>query len=397
MTEYRFSFELSNRHRKAESPGLSVFDPTGRRSGSITLAAGNATILAPTIAEYCFEKIQRAECILTSGADVALINSRFTTWRGLNGWFVETPGVPPVVNFYTNAIGDPTIRDDFPVNGDRKDVLQITGAAAAALGDLTGPGNVEFHVDVSRTAYFSSPSYAQQSSSIVFDDFLDDMEFTLPNLAGVAAKRLKTIQNQGGGLVVLAETVNQKITVPSCCAALGFQRPFIVAADIGNGFGQIPALPANWTAAAFKPHPRLFVRPSNNTGWAIQHLGPAPIGNPPLTLDTDLFPALVARAPTHSAWRIGLDGTIKDVIIAHPANSDIRRPRDVWRKVWAPAIASDAAIDTFAYYFIGFAPNLTRAWYSRGVLSGLEYLDFAYCLDLFDSDGGTPLVQFPEI
>lgn len=397
MTEYRFTFELSNRRGKGESPGLSVFDPTGRRSGSITTAAGNHTILAPTIAEYCFEKIQRAECIITAGADVALINTRFTTWRGLNGWFVETPGVPPVINFYTNAVGDPTILEQ-PVFGDRKDVLQITGAAAAALGDLTGPGNIAFHVEVSKTDYFSSPSYAAQSSTMLFDDYLDDMEFPLPNLAPVALKRLKTIQNQGGGLVVLAETINQKISVPSCCAALPFGPPIIVAADVGNGFGQIPALAANWSAANFKPHPRVFIRPSNNTGWAIQHLGPSPIGNPtPLTSDVAVYPLLASRAPTHSAWRIGLDGCVKDVIIAHPANSDFRRPRDIWKNVWAPAIATDKAINTWAYYFVGLAPNFVRNWFSRGVVAGLEYLDFAYCLDLFDSDGGTPLVQFPEV
>lgn len=397
MTEYRFTFELSNRRGKGESPGLSVFDPTGRRSGFVTLPAGNSTILAPTIAEYCFEKIQKAECILTAGADVALIGTRFTTWRGLNGWFIETPGAPPVINFYTNAVGDPTILE-MPVFGDRKDVLQITGAAATALSDLSGPGNVVFNVDVSRTNYFSSPSYADQSSTIVFDDYLDDMVDALPNLAPVAAKRLKTLQGQGGGLIVLAETINQKISVTSCCAALPFGPPIIVAADIGNGFGQIPALPANWTAAVFKPHPRVFIRPSNTTGWAIQHLGPSPIGNPtPLTSDSAVYPILASRAPTHSAWRIGLDGTVKDVIIAHPANSDLRRPRDIWNKVWVPAISTEKAINTYAYYFVGLSPNFTRSWFSRGIVSGLEYLDFAYCLDLFDNDGGTPLVEFPEI
>lgn len=399
MTQYRFTFELSMRRGKGESPGLSVADPMARRSGTITLPAGNNTIIAPFNLEYCFEKIQRAEFVITAAADAANVGARATTWVGLGGWYIESAIVGTVANFFANGAGDPTIWET-DVNGDRKDVLQITGAAATALSDLTGPLTLSYETSVSRTNYFSSGAH-QQSSSILFDDYADDMlGDVLPNVASVCERRMKTIQNAGGGLLLLAENGNTKITVPSVCAALGFQQPIIVAADTGNGFGQIPVASANWTADTFKPHPRLFVRGANNTGWHIKHLGPSTVSNPtPITSDSaSLYPLLAARRPSHSAWRIGLDGCLMDVIVAHPPlPSDLRRPRDIWRGVWAPAIEKGAPLPIYGYYFVGIAPNLARNFYSRGILTGLDYLDWAYCLDEFDVDGGDPLIQFPEI
>lgn len=401
VTQTRFTFELNMRRGKGDSPGLSVADPMARRSGTITLPAGNNTIIAPFNLEYCFEKIQRAEFVITAATDAGIAGARCTTWVGLDGWYIErnVAGTPPA--FFANGAGDPTIWET-DVNGDRKDVLQVTGAAATALSDLTGPLTLSYETSVSRTNYFpTSPGSPQQSSPILFDDFADDMlGDVLPNLASVCIRRLKTIQNAGNGLLLLAEQGNQKITVPSVCAALGFQQPIIVNADIGIGFGQIPAASASWTVDTFKPHPRLFVRGANNTGWQIKQLAPSPISNPPpITSDTaNLYPLLATRRPSHSAWRIGLDGCLMDVIVAHPPlPSDLRRPRDIWRGVWAPAIESNTPLPIFSYYFIGIAPNLGRNFYSRGILTGLEYLDFAYCLDEFDVDGGNPLIEFPQI
>lgn len=397
MTEYRLTYELNHRREKSESPGLGVAGTVEHRAGQITLGAGPATIIELPLGAYTSQRLQRVELIITAGIGATLPGSRLTTWRGLNGWYVETPGAPPVINFYANAVGDPSIVL-LPVHSQRIDVLQITGAAAAAVNALTLPGVLEWSAFTSRRLN-PEAGYTPESSSILVDWYLDTtIGEALPDLAPTAARYLKQYWSQGGGTLLLAEQGNNKITVPYCAGAFGFGPPIITLADIGNSFGQIPVSPLNWTAAMFKPHPRVFVRPSTS-GWAAQHLYPGPIPTSqqvPLTEDLELSPHLASRRPTHSLWRILLEGVLMDVIIKHPDVGDFRRPRDIWRNVWAPAIAKSTAIETFGYYFFGFAPLLQRAFYSRGVLTNLDFLDFAYCLDLYDG-GDTPLVEFPEV
>ena len=102
----------------------------------------------------------------------------------------------------------------------------------------------------------------------------------------------------------------------------------------------------------------------------------------PLPVLPGATPSVIAlvidRAPTFSAWVIGVDGHKVFCGIEHPAGSDYRRPRDIWENVWLPLIAgansTAAAIDNIEW-FGGSGPTATI--YKRGLLTRLAYLDYA--------------------
>ncbi len=384
MTQYRLNLELNDVRTKSESAGVGVSQTLAPRQGPITLAAVANTIVVPPIGVVTRERLQRARLVFRTGG---VVDTMAETWRGLPGWFIHAAAGN---SFEANGAGDDTIIEwqNAPLM-DRRDVLQITGAAATALGNVTGPATLEFSGEVTKTLV------TRQSSSALFDAFFDDtIDGLFNNLQTFLERIRKQIVGQGGGLLVLAQQGNNVISINGAAAAFGLGPPIITNTDTGNGFGQIPASPANWSAAAFAAHPRVFYRPSSHL-FHIQELQPSPPSAAvELTSDLPLFPLLAARPPTHSLWRVLIEGNILDIVIAHPANSDLRRPRDIWQKVWLPAIASNT-LTTYNFFFFGLAPNLVRVFYSVGLLNNVALLDYAYCLDLYDAGG--PLIQYPEI
>lgn len=385
MTEYRFTLELNDVRNKSESAGVGVSQTLAPRQGSIAIGAGAHTLIVPPIAPVTRERLMRARLVFQTGP---VIDTIAETWRGAPGWMIHLPGATPH-DFALNGAGDPTIIEDqtAPMM-DRRDVLQITGAAATALGNVTGVATLQFSGEVSKTLQ------TIQSSSVLLDAFFDDtIDGVLPNQAAFLTRVRQKITSQGPGMLILAQQGQQTISINGASAAFGLGPPIIRNTDVGNGFGQIPVSPLNWTAAAFAAHPRIFFRPSTHI-TAIRQLSPFPVSAPALTVDTALFPLQAGRAPTHSSWRILLEGNIMDVIVAHPVGSDLRRPRDIWQKVWLPAMEIKG-IAIFDYFFLGLSPDFTRQFYSVGLLNNLENLDYAYCLDMFDSGG--PLIDYPEI
>lgn len=379
MTEYRNKFELYLRRGKGESPGVGMSDTLARRSGRLTIGAAEAgaPLLALTIAPYTSERIQRAELLVTAGADV---DTKLETWLGLGGWAVTQPAA---FAFAANAVGDATIELG-QVGYDYKDLLQITGAAAALVNNLAGPATIEYNVLVSKDLHTA------HSTSVLLDTYFDDSVDTLPNMGPLSVKTLNKIQAQGGGTLLLAQNGNTLITANNCAAAFGLGPPIILATDEGLAFGQIPVAQADWSAARFAPHPRCFIRPSAHT-WGIRQLTPFPVtGERALVDDLALRPLIASRRPTHSLWRILLEGELQDVIIAHPATLDVRRPRDIWNRIWNHHIAGAELPIYGTFGALGL-----RNFYQEGVLRNLHFLDYALCLDLYDG-GDTPLLLFPD-
>lgn len=386
LSEYRFTLELNDIRNKSESAGVGVPQTLAPRQGAITLGAGAHTLVVPPIAPLIRERLMRARLVFQTGP---VVDTVAETWRGAPGWMIHLPGAVPH-DFALNAVGDATIVEDQNApNLDRRDTLQITGAAATALGNVTGAATLQFFGEVAKTLTVS------QSSSVLLDAFFDDtIDGVLPNLTLFLTRVRQKITSQGPGLLVLAQLGQQTISINGASAAFGLGPPIIRNTDVGNGFGQIPVAPANWTAAAFAAHPRIFFRPSTHI-TAIRQISPFPVGAPAITADSaNLFPLQAQRPPTHSSWRILLEGNIMDVIVAHPLGSDLRRPRDIWQKVWLPAIGIKTT-PIFDYFFVGFAPDPSRSFYTVGLLNNLDNLDYAYCLDLYD--GGGPLIDYPEI
>lgn len=385
MTEYRNTFELNFRRSKGESAGVGVADTVAVRRGTITIPGGSTgLILTPTIAPITSERIQEAELIVTSGTEK---NMLLKTWRGLTGWSILTGGLPAATGhtWEINAGTDQSVIVQ-AVGFDYKDVLQFSGAAAVAINSLSGPQTLEWKILVSKNLVVGN------ATSVLFDTYVDDQLDTLPDLGPLSARTLNQLHAQGGAFLVLAVSGNQQISVNNASGAYGYGPPIILATDVGLGFGQIPAEPADWTAARFGAHPRVFIRHSGSHSWGVKQLSPAAFGSTEVTLadDTDMEPLIASRRPSHSLWRILLEGELIDVIVAHPIGLDLRRPRDIWNRVWAAAIGG-AELPIFGTYGVGGF----RRFYQRGLLRNLHFLDYAYCLDLFD-DGNTPLITLPD-
>lgn len=378
MTEYRNTFELYLRRDKGESPGVGMADTLALRSGTITIAGGDTgLILQPTVGPWTSERIQEAVLVVSAGADK---DTRLETWRGLAGW-----NITGTANLWAANAGTDQSIILGTVGYDYKDVLQLSGAAAAAVNSLTGPATVLWRALVSKTLVTGN------ATSVMLDTFADDQVDILPDLGPLSKRLLDTVHAQGGGLLVLAVNGQQQISINNASAAFGYGPPIILATDAGLGFGQIPVSPADWTAARFGAHPRAFIRHTGSHSWGVKQLSPFAAGSTEvaLPLDTALEPLIASRRPTHSLWRILLEGELLDVIVPHPTGLDIRRPRDIWQRVWGPAIAGEP-LYTYGVYGVGG----NREFYRRGLLRNLSFLDFALCLDLLD-DGDTPLITFP--
>lgn len=378
MTEYRNTFELFLRRDKGESPGVGMADTLARRSGSISIALGaNGLLLTPTIAPWTSERIQAAVLVVSSGSAK---DTRLETWRGLTGWNITT-----TANLWAANAGTDQSVLLAAVGYDYKDALQLSGAAAAAVSNLAGPQTVLWNVLVSKTLVTGN------ATSVMLDTFADDQIDTFPDLGPLSKRLLDTVHAQGGGLLILATSGNQQIAINNASAAFGYGPPIILNTDVGLGFGQIPALAADWSAARFAAHPRCFIRHTGSHSWGVNQLSPfALTGEVALANDTALEPLIASRRPSHSLWRILLEGELLDVIVAHPTGLDLRRPRDIWQRVWGPAIAGEPLYTYGVYGVLGI-----RNFYRCGLLRNLSFLDFALCLDLYDG-GGTPLITFPD-
>lgn len=392
MVDTRLTFSASFRSDSANSPGLGPSDSAATRVTSVALAAGNNLIIGGGQKPIPREFINAATVVYRNAGNVANLTVAHT-WRGLPGWIINGSGIVlgTSAGLVLNAVGDPTIQE-LAVNSDYRDMLVFSGAAATAMGSLAGVGTAEVTTTVRRSLY------ANAFSDAVLDVFADSALDSLPSVEDLAARTFKKIKAQGKGLLVLATNGNTTISIPGAAAAFGWRNPFIIAADIGNGFGQVPANVANRTAATFAPHPRAFIRSSDRL-YQLRLLQPNPaINAPAIDSDTILLPLLVGGSrPTHSLWRVLIKGNTADVIFSH-GTLDVRRPRDIWRQVIMPMIAKGGSspVPIYDYVFVGLAPNLVKSFYVSGQLDQLEFLDYALCLDLLNSET-TPVLQPEQI
>jgi hypothetical protein len=186
--------------------------------------------------------------------------------------------------------------------------------------------------------------------------------------------------NANAGRVSLPIAGGSDIVVPECCyagpSAAGLY--YFDPSDIGVGPGQVNPNGDLVDAAQLVPHPSVFVRkPDRVRAIYSQQREDTPLpvipGTPPSVVGLR-----VIRPPTFSAWVIGVDGHKVFCGVAHPAGSDLRRPRDIWEQVWVPLIAGSnstaAAIDNLEWWG-GSGPVATI--YRRGILTRLAYLDYA--------------------
>lgn len=390
----RLTFEGSFRRDSANSPGLGAGSGVAHRSAVITLAAGNNPLVDPgqAVQEFPLERIMSASVyyILDAGGGVSGVAAH--TWRGLGGWIVNGAGIVPGTSagFVPNGAGDTAIEEDAPSLSGYRDQLRISGAAATALGNFAGAGSLSMELLVAKSFYDTA------SSEVWLDLFADDtIGDTLPDVLALAARSMATLKARGAGRLVLAELGTTQIAVVGTAGAFTWRNPIVLAADIGLGFGQIPADKALWTAATFAPHPRAFVR-SASAIYQLRLVDPVDpsisTDAPAVTADPALSP-LTAAAATFSVWRLLIKGNTCTVILSHNG-LDVRRPRDIWNQVLVPAMARGATpTPIYNYHYV----NSGKVFYTIGQLEELEYLDYALCLDLLSGAETPVLTGLPEV
>lgn len=210
-----------------------------------------------------------------------------------------------------------------------------------------------------------------------------DFEDRPPNTNANGSTRLLSLLNQiqDGGLARYLLGVNgaaQPIYALGCGYAgiLPEGRVFVRPEDIGPGPDQVGQLVADNTAAKFRAHPGVFLRRTDYLHSLQRQCAD------PLDITDDEGPSQPLRitqittAPTASTWLLIIDGVSIIVTVPHPANSDLRRPRDIWNAIWFPATDRNNT-SSLALQVAGTDGVQTAV---GAVLDRLTYLEYARCL-----------------
>ena len=114
---------------------------------------------------------------------------------------------------------------------------------------------------------------------------------------------------------------------------------WVAPGDIGPGPAQLPTSRANNQAVLYSQYPSVWLQQSNRVN-AVRLLELRSIAV------TAAFGALqimqVNRPPTHSKWLLDFNGAQLEVIVAHPAGSDLRTAKAAFDAVWRGLTAGGA-------------------------------------------------------
>lgn len=283
-------------------------------------------------------------------------------------------------------------------------VINIKGAAGILLGlqEQGASGDVIFYGQ----PIVGTPLVLECPGSCRVGVFADDNQGdTPPAIPGILDRTEKQLAVAGGRVDLGVELGGQPLILTDVGQAYprADNTYFIRASDVGVQPGQIPPTIAANVSSALRLQPSVFVRETSDIrglkGDAVTTENPDPItvaGGAPTLLD-------VVRAPTHSRWILEIDSSRIEVVVAHPAGSDLRRPKEVWQAVWRGLLASTNAkgsgtangLQHFST-FITSAGGGSRLFFSRGLIRGLRYLQCATFVEPLDSSLvsiTTPIVQ----
>ena len=219
-----------------------------------------------------------------------------------------------------------------------------------------------------------------------FCEFQDNPPDTAPSGSTRLAQLLEQFSAATTRTQVGANAAGTAIIAEACgfagCAPEG--AVMVTPSDLGTGPDQIPPDIASNTAAAFRAHPSVFY-PAGKTSYvrALTRGGfdPTSIVNDSVAGGPLQITSIIA-APTFSDWLVVVEGQTQIVRLAHPAGSDIRRPRDIWNQIWVPIIKGSSNVQS-ATDFASISGNggaLSFRW---------AYADYFRCLPI----PGTNVIQ----
>lgn len=247
--------------------------------------------------------------------------------------------------------------------------LRLAGAALGVYGAMTPPTQVTGQI------WYTHRWPLDRVSSWEFTEFLDDA-IDIPPARGAVVDRLYTEATNAGQ--ALLGTVNGTQVF---CYGAAFAKPdprgyiWTKPGDVGLGPNQIPPTVAANDPARYRFFPGFFALRGGPV-QEIKSLGPVP--SDAITTQPGSLPVVIVnRPPTHSRWLVGHDGTISDVIVAHPLGSDLRTPLQIFSAIWA--FPTQPPIPTYTPTITG--PNRTFA--ITGKISR-QFTDFVRFIEPLD-------------
>ena len=112
---------------------------------------------------------------------------------------------------------------------------------------------------------------------------------------------------------------------------------YVSPGDLGPGVNQLPTTLLNNTAAAYAQFPSVWIISSP----LVNAIRLVELRSEAVTAAYGQLVILqVKRAPTHSLWQVDFNGALLEVIVAHPAGSDLRTGKAIFNTVWRPILAA---------------------------------------------------------
>lgn len=110
---------------------------------------------------------------------------------------------------------------------------------------------------------------------------------------------------------------------------------WVAPGDLGPGVNQIPLLKASNNPANYQQFPSVWL--TNSASVNLLRL--VELRTDAITADWGALVVMqVDRPPTHSRWQVNMNGQCFDVIVAHPAGSNLRTARAAFDAVWRPVV-----------------------------------------------------------
>lgn len=214
------------------------------------------------------------------------------------------------------------------------------------------------------TLYWSNQiDYPSDMNIVLFEDFPPG---NTGQGGGAPKSLLRALQNEPPAYVMAGTSKVE------WCSAIGIApegRVWIEPGDIGgSGPNFIPSSVADNTAEQFLAHPSVFI-PSGASRYitSIKRMIADALEITATTVKNPIVITSISTPVTQSYWMVGIDGSQHIIQLQHPANTDYRRPKDIWNNIIAPSLIQGSQIGSI----LGFSEQAALA-----VESNLKYSNY---------------------
>jgi hypothetical protein len=387
MTDHRLILELDFGRETAEKPGAAG------RSAVTTIPVAGPFVAHPDGAGGLLGRIPgwagwepvTATIEVAGGGvdpdDAALLEAY---QRQAPAWFIWT-GLGPC-GFFANAPRQPIVAEyAITTNGTRliEPAIQLDGAAETQVGAPTG-----FSGTITMRRLFA----ANTTGQLLVGDFAAPAELgaTTADLGEVVASRLQQLAFPRTPVSLGLDSQGDPELVYACKATFSdpWSRVWVGPSDIGLAVDQIPDTLREVTAARLRHFPSIFVR---RTEYVRGVRAPGPASSQQVNQVQSAPCVLVTqRSPTHSRWRLWVDGRLAEVVVAHEVGSDWRTPKQVWNGLFARFVLSAEVTTPFPTYRV-VTDGVLNTFHQQGVIGRNGFLEAAEFAEFYDSNAEDPI------